>query len=169
MHQRYCGEDYPRSSKSWLQLCCGRRTRSSIWCLKIYQHFKRWFRNFIANKEKRETLKVLDIALESGIGPIVQQVPAACATDYKYLSIIIQLSLLSFVHRRTRSADRLLYVLQQRLNGALPSHPQAPRYGALLGTIQVCHKQTNNFHPFAFTRYVGTLVGKFQRRQQPLS
>jgi hypothetical protein len=113
--------------------------------LRICQHFEKTFRAVVGSTERTGISKLLDIALESGPGPTVQRALAAPGEDSRYLSTIIQLSLLSYVHEPTSLADGLSYVLQKRLDSAAPDCPPAPGYDALFGIIRACQEQTNRF------------------------
>lgn len=113
--------------------------------LRISSHFERSFRAGVGPTERTVLSFIPDIVLESGPGRTVQRAPTANPEDHRYLSTVIQLSLLSNVHEIDSLAEWLSDILRRRLEGAPADHSSAPGYDALFGVLRACREQTNNF------------------------
>ena len=113
--------------------------------VRICEYFEKTFRATVGSTERTALSKLLDIALESGPGPTVQRALTAPREDYRYLSTVIQLSLLTYVHDVGSLAEQLSLALRNRLDGAPEDHPAAPGYDALFGILRAIREQTNGF------------------------
>jgi hypothetical protein len=65
--------------------------------------------------------------------------------EHRYLSTVIQVSLLGFVHNKYELAEVLSDILVQRSDPTNPTIHETPGYDALLGVIGACAEQTSNF------------------------
>ena len=105
----------------------------------------------VEDQSKREVLrdaaiipfhKDTSLALSVGPGPTVNR--AITSKDRFYLSTIIQLSLLCWVHGRTSLATTLQESMERRyelkVDGATPD----PSYEGIVGTLEACASQTSS-------------------------
>jgi hypothetical protein len=113
--------------------------------LRLCPHFDKTFRMSVGTTDRSVISDVLDIALSSGPGPTVQRALTATNEDYRYLSTVVQMSLLTHVHDVAGLADGLYAILENRLEGAPPDHPRPPDMNVLYGTLRACREQTDQF------------------------
>ena len=85
------------------------------------------------------------IALQSGAGPTVSR--ALQVDNAPYLSTVIRLSLLAWVHRKSSLAQAIVQTMEKRMEGAPPdaSARALPSQENTAGVIRVCEDQTSAF------------------------
>ena len=99
------------------------------------------FREAAVKSDRSVMSRYLDIVLESGSGPTVQE----AIKNPALFSMVVQLSALAFAHEDESLANAIVLVMQtivQKLgadDGIIPDHV------ALLGTLRACQRQTAGF------------------------
>ncbi len=99
------------------------------------------FREMVAKSDQSVISRYLDIILESGSGPTVQE----ALKNPALFSMVIQLSGLVFAHEDESLAAAIVEAIEriaQESNGDLGI---VPDYVSLLGTLQACQQQTAAF------------------------
>ena len=106
----------------------------------------------IVDRFKREILNETSIvplhessALASsvGAGPTVDRAIAISNKDPFYLSTIIQLSLLGWVHGRSSLASALIESMERRFELGVDGATPNPSYVGIVGTLEACNSQTS--------------------------
>ena len=99
------------------------------------------FRQAVAKSERNLISRYIDIVLESGAGPTVQN----ALKDTALFSMIVQMSLLCFVHEHQPFANAMVKAIE-RIVRDFKGNPQAiPDYPSLLGTMRVIQRETVAF------------------------
>lgn len=99
------------------------------------------FRQAVAKSERNLISRYIDIVLESGAGPTVQN----ALKDTALFSMIVQMSLLCFVHDHQPFANAMVKAIE-RIVTDFKGNPQAiPDYPSLLGTMRVIQRETVAF------------------------
>lgn len=99
------------------------------------------FRQAVAKSERNLISRYLEIVLESGAGPTVQN----ALKDTALFSMIVQMSLLCSVHEHQPFANAVVEAIQ-RIVRDFKGNPQAiPDYPSLLGTMRVIQRETVAF------------------------
>ena len=105
------------------------------------------FRQAVQKSNQTLLSQCLEMTLESGSGPTVQEAlknPASFST-------IVQLSALAFAHNHDGLANGIVNAAEKILQTAGVPLGNAPDYGSLVLTIMACQQQTAAFHwSFAF-------------------
>ncbi|KAF6225878.1 hypothetical protein HO133_009880 [Letharia lupina] len=99
------------------------------------------FREMVAKSDQSIISRYLDIIMESGSGPTVQE----ALKSPPLFSMVIQLSGLAFAHQEEPLANAIVDAIEkivQESNGDLGI---VPDYVSLLGTIRACQQQTAAF------------------------
>ncbi len=99
------------------------------------------FREMVAKSDQSVISRYLDIILESGSGPTVQE----ALKNPALFSMVIQLSALAFAHQDESLANAIVEAIgkiAQESNGDLGI---VPDYVSLLGTLRACQQQTAAF------------------------
>ena len=100
------------------------------------------FRKAVQKSDQKLLSQCLEMALESGSGPSVQEAlknPASFST-------IVQLSALSFAHNHDALASAIMTAAEKIFQAAGVPVENAPDYGSLVLTIMACQQQTAAFH-----------------------
>ena len=99
------------------------------------------FRQAVAKSEQNLISRYLEIVLESGAGPTVQN----ALKDTALFSMIVQMSLLCSVHEHQPFANAIVEAIQ-RIVSDFKGNPKAiPDYPSLLGTMRVIQRETTAF------------------------
>jgi hypothetical protein len=101
------------------------------------------FRTLVAQSRTEPTVLYESIFLTSGPGPTV----ARAMKDPPYLSMVVQLSFLSWIHKNSALAEAIAQALEKRTYGAPPDYTlQAlPSQENIAGVLTACEEQTNAF------------------------
>ena len=99
------------------------------------------FRQAVAKSERNLVSRYIEIVLESGAGPTVQN----ALKDTALFSMIVQMSLLCSVHEHQPFANAMVEAIE-RIVRDFKGNPQAiPDYPSLLGTMRVIQRETVAF------------------------
>ena len=99
------------------------------------------FRQAVAKTERNLISRYIEIVLESGAGPTVQN----ALKDTALFSMVVQMSLLCFVHEHQPFANAMVDAIE-RIVRDFKGNPQAiPDYPSLLGTMRVIQRETVAF------------------------
>ena len=99
------------------------------------------FREAVVKSDKSVISRYLDIVLESGSGPTVQE----AIKNPALFSMVIQLSALAFAHEDESLANAIVLVMESIVQKSGADEAIIPDYVALLGTLQACQRQTAGF------------------------
>ena len=99
------------------------------------------FREMVAVSNQSLISRYLDIVLESGSGPTVQE----ALKNPALFSMVIQLSGLAFAHQDEFLANKIVEAIEKMVNESDGDAGIVPDYISLLGTIQACQQQTAAF------------------------
>ncbi|KAL9105080.1 MAG: hypothetical protein Q9187_008828, partial [Circinaria calcarea] len=99
------------------------------------------FRRVVAKSDQSVISRYVDIMLESGAGPTVQE----ALKNPALFSMIIQLSLLAFAHEDVPLANATVTAIENILRDSGAGLEATPDYVSLLGTIRACQQQTTAF------------------------
>ncbi|KAI4123400.1 MAG: hypothetical protein LQ347_006175, partial [Umbilicaria vellea] len=99
------------------------------------------FKAVVAKSNQSTFSRYIDIVLESGAGPTVQE----ALKNPALFSMVIQLSLLAAKHTDVSLANVIVTAIENILRDAGASPERAPDYVSLLGTIRACQQQTASF------------------------
>ncbi|KAI4212295.1 MAG: hypothetical protein LQ351_005008 [Letrouitia transgressa] len=99
------------------------------------------FRHAVAKSEQTFISRYLEIVLESGAGPTVQN----ALKNTALFSMIVQMSLLSYVHDHQSFSNTLVKAIERIIKDFKVSSDVLPDYVSLVGTIQVCRRETAAF------------------------
>ena len=107
----------------------------------IHPVIKAHFRQAVAKSERSLISRYLEIVLESGAGPTVQN----ALKDTALFSMIVQMSLLCSVHEHQPFANAMVEAIE-RIVRDFKGNPKAiPDYPSLLGTMRVIQRETAAF------------------------
>ena len=110
---------------------------------RLDREWKTIFKNAIIPSSHTPLSAYVDIALHAGAGPTVQE--ALRDSNPALLSMVVQLSLLSFACEEERLAYAVTVVIESLLESSGGDTERAPDYVSLLGTIRACRQQTAAF------------------------
>ena len=99
------------------------------------------FREIVATSDQSVISRYMDIILESGSGPTVQE----ALKNPALFSMVIQLSGLAFAHENESLANTLVEALEKIAQEAKSDMSIVPDYVSLLGTLRACQQQTAAF------------------------
>ncbi|KAL8821820.1 MAG: hypothetical protein Q9191_007237 [Dirinaria sp. TL-2023a] len=99
------------------------------------------FRAAVAKSEQSTISRYMDIILEAGAGPTVQQ----ALKNPALFSMVVQLSLLGFAHKDESLAQSIVLAIEKLSELSGQAQQIVPEYVALLGTIRACQQQTASF------------------------
>lgn len=99
------------------------------------------FKEAVAKSDQVVISRYLDIILESGSGPTVQE----ALKNPALFSMVIQLSALAYVHETESLANAIVMAIENILRQSDTILEYAPDYVSLLGTVRVCQQQTAAF------------------------
>ncbi len=99
------------------------------------------FRKIVAKADQSLISRYMDIVLESGAGPTVQE----ALKNPALFSMVIQLSGLAFAHEHESFALAMVEAIDRIVRDSGGDVGIVPDYVALLGTIRACQEQTAAF------------------------
>ena len=99
------------------------------------------FRHFVGKSEQKPLSRYVDIFLASGPGPTVQN----ALQDRELLSMVIQLSLLTFAHENDALAQGIVEAMERNLREFKADTGKVPDFSSLCGTLRVCKRETAGF------------------------
>lgn len=99
------------------------------------------FREIVGRSEQKTLSRYLDIVLDAGAGPTVQN----ALKDPELLSMVIQLSLLCSTHESDTLALAIVEAIRRNLTELRTDLAKAPHYPSLCGTLRVCKQETASF------------------------
>lgn len=99
------------------------------------------FREMVAKSDQSVISRYLDIILESGSGPTVQE----ALKNPALFSMVIQLSGLAFAHEDESLANAIVEAIENIVQESGGDLGIVPDYVSLLGTIRACQQQTAAF------------------------
>ena len=99
------------------------------------------FREMVTKSDQSVISRYLDIILESGSGPTVQE----ALKNPALFSMVIQLSGLAFVHEDESLANAIVYSIEKIVQESEGDVGIVPDYISLLGTLRACQQQTAAF------------------------
>ena len=99
------------------------------------------FREMVAKSDQSVISRYLDIILESGSGPTVQE----ALKNPALFSMVIQLSGLAFAHEDESLASAIVEAIEKIAQESNSDLGIVPDYVSLLGTIRACQQQTSAF------------------------
>ena len=110
---------------------------------RIDEAMKKLFKNSVAPSSQMNLSRYMDIALNAGAGPTVQE--ALRDDNPAHFSMILQLSLLSYACQDETLAYGITTAIESMLEECGGGLEKAPDYVSLLGTIRACRQQTTAF------------------------
>ena len=99
------------------------------------------FREMVTKSDQSVISRYLDIILESGSGPTVQE----ALKNPALFSMVIQLSGLAFAHEDESLANAIVYSIEKIVQESKGDVGIVPDYVSLLGTLRACQQQTATF------------------------
>ena len=99
------------------------------------------FREAVAKADKAFISRCVDIVLESGSGPTVQE----ALKNPALFSMVVQLSALCFSHEHQSLASAMVDAIENIVQEAGKETEIIPDYVSLLGTLCACQQQTSAF------------------------
>ena len=96
------------------------------------------FREIVAKSDQSFISRYIDIVLESGAGPTVQE--ALKSKNQAMFSMVIQLSGLTFAHEHESFALAIVEAIDRIVRESGGDAGIVPDYVALLGTIRACQE-----------------------------
>lgn len=99
------------------------------------------FREMVAKSDQSVISRYLDIILESGSGPTVQE----ALKNPALFSMVIQLSALTFAHDDESLANTIVEAIEKIVLESNGDVGIVPDYASLLGTLRACQQQTAAF------------------------
>jgi len=108
---------------------------------RIDQAMQLHFRQIVARSEQRNLSRYLDIVLEAGAGPTVQN----ALKDPELLSMVIQVSVLCSAHESDTLALAIVEAIRRNLKELKTDSANVPHYPSLCGTLRVCKQETASF------------------------
>ena len=99
------------------------------------------FREVVAKADKTFISRYVDIMLESGSGPTVQE----ALKNPALFSMVVQLSALCFSHEHQSLASAMVEAFERIVREAGKETESIPDYVSLLGTLRACQQQTSAF------------------------
>ena len=99
------------------------------------------FREMVAKSDQSVISRYLDIILESGSGPTVQE----ALKNPALFSMVIQLSGLAFAHEDESLANAIVEAIAKIARESNGDQGIVPDYVSLLGTLRACQQQTAAF------------------------
>ena len=117
------------------------RLASFIGRHRIDEAIKIHFREAVAKAEHSPISRFMDIILEAGAGPTVQE----ALKNPALFSMIIQLSALAFSHQDESLANAIVEAMDRITQSSKRDIDAVPDYVSLLGTLKACQQQTASF------------------------
>ncbi|KAL8789352.1 MAG: hypothetical protein Q9195_006879 [Heterodermia aff. obscurata] len=118
------------------------RLASFIGRHRIDEAMKIHFREAVAKSGQSTISRYIDIVLEAGAGPTVQE----ALKNPALFSMVIQLSALAFSHEDESLANAIVEATERIAQRSTRDADIIPDYVSLLGTVRACRQQTASFH-----------------------
>ena len=118
--------------------------------LRIDPSFEQGFREAVRKQNVASLPNVDEVYLSQGAGPTVQN----GLKDRRYMSAIIQLSMMCSVHSCPDVANMLTNTMDIRNNRCVPGANSSPGYVGILGTLEAVTSQTVDFDWSAISKQV---------------
>lgn len=99
------------------------------------------FRKAVGKADQTLISRYMDIILESGSGPTVQE----ALKNPALFSMVIQLSALTFAHEDVSLANAIVQAIERIVKETGERMEIVPDYVSLLGTLRTCQQQTAAF------------------------
>lgn len=99
------------------------------------------FREIVGRMKQTELSRYLDIVLDSGAGPTVQN----ALQNPELLSMVIQLSALCYTHESDSLAQAIVEAIGRNVRELRGDLTKVPDYPSLCGTLRVCKQETASF------------------------
>ena len=123
--------------------------------LRIDESMAENFRHIVMHSNHSIISKYLNMVLESGAGPTVQQ----AAKNPALFSMVVQLSALAFAHKGESLAFAIQVSIERILEIDGSNVESAPEYVSLTGTLRACQQQTISFPwTYFFERVENTII-----------
>lgn len=100
------------------------------------------FREAVSKSGQSTISRYIDIVLEAGGGPTVQE----ALKNPALFSMVIQLSALAFSHQDESLANALVEATERIAQRSKRDADIGPDYVSILGTVRACRQQTASFH-----------------------
>ncbi|RJE25781.1 hypothetical protein PHISCL_01894 [Aspergillus sclerotialis] len=123
---------------------------------RIDTKLERHFKSTISPAKVEIMYPASDIVLHSGSGPTVHR----ALKEPRYLSTVIQLSFLGFMHERTTFSSNLVACLNERYRLGAPDSSPDTNYEDIVGLLRVCASQTGEFPWELYIGLVEVLIPK---------
>ena len=127
------------------------------------------FKQAVAKSERNLISRYLEIVLESGAGPSVQN----ALKDTALFSMIVQMSLLCWVHEHQPLANAIMEAIERIVRNFKVNAKAIPDYPTLLGTMRVIQRETMVFQWSALFESVERMIpeklSKALPRLEPLT
>ena len=124
--------------------------------VKIKPDFEAEFRGEVARQGVLTLPGVTEFQLAYGAGPTVMN----ALRDRRYMSAVIQLSLLSAFHPREQLAGMIANTMTQRSEAGIPDAYPDPGFPALVGTLASIAEQTSTFQWCSLAEKVEKALGQ---------
>ena len=122
------------------------------------------FRQAVAKSERNIISRYMEIVLQSGAGPTVQN----ALKDTALFSMIVQMSFLCFVHEHQPFANALVRAIESIVKDFQGNPAAIPDYPSLLGTMRVIQRETAAFQWSALLESVERSVKEKLLKAEPL-
>jgi hypothetical protein len=113
-------------------------------------------RVILANTTITPLHRSCDVQLQPGPGPTVNR--ALRDQDRRYLSTVIQLSMLAWMHDRTELSSSLADCMRRRLEMNVPGANPDPGFEGVFTTLEACSSQTSAFAWNLYSQQVRTVL-----------
>lgn len=108
---------------------------------RIDQSMQLHFREIVGRSEQTTLSRYLDIVLDAGAGPTVQN----ALKDPELLSMVIQISILCSAHESDTLALAIVEAIRRNTKELRTDLAKVPHYPSLCGTLRVCKQETASF------------------------
>ena len=108
---------------------------------RIEPSLEKHFRNVVKTGSSQPLHAGSSISLDAGPGATVQRALA----DHSYMSSVIQLSFLTWMHEESTLASALVEIMLWRHRSKVPGATSNPDYHGILKTLQACSSQTSQY------------------------
>ncbi|KAL8858754.1 MAG: hypothetical protein Q9178_004671 [Gyalolechia marmorata] len=108
---------------------------------RIERELEKNFRDVVKTGSSQPLHADSSISLDAGPGATVQR----ALTDYSYMSSVIQLSFLTWMHEESTLASALVEIMLWRYRSKVPGATPDPDYYGILKTLRACSSQTSQY------------------------
>ncbi|KAL8926241.1 MAG: hypothetical protein Q9172_001883 [Xanthocarpia lactea] len=108
---------------------------------RIEPSLEKHFRNVVKTGSSQPLYADSSISLDAGPGATVLR----ALTDHSYMSSVIQLSFLTWMHEESTLASALMEIMLWRYRAKVPGATPDPDYYGILKTLQACSSQTSQY------------------------